>query len=190
MRLPHFDEDVRTLDQVIDVDYYVPGCPPTPKILADALGALLSGDPPLKGSVLAGSRSLCHECELNETKPEKLTLTEVKRVWEIVPEPDTCLLAQGILCMGPVTRGGCEALCVKAHMPCTGCFGPLGGVQDYGAKGIAAVASLLDAVEEADVEAAVDKIPDPVGTFYRYSLPASLLHHRVEPAPTPGGPAA
>ena len=190
VRLPHFDEDVRTLDQVIDVDYYVPGCPPTPKILADALSALLSGDPPPKGSVLGSSRSLCHECELNETKPEKLTLTEVKRVWEIVPEPDTCLLAQGILCMGPVTRGGCEALCVKTHMPCTGCFGPLNGVQDYGAKGIAAVASLLDAVEEADVEAAVDKIPDPVGTFYRYSLPASLLHHRVEPAPTPGGPAA
>ena len=75
-------------------------------------------------------------------------------------------------------------------MPCTGCFGPLSGVEDYGAKGIAAVASLLDAVEEADVEAAVDKIPDPVGTFYRYSLPASLLHPGVEPAPTPGGPAA
>ncbi len=48
MRLPHFDEDVRTLDQVIDVDYYVPGCPPTPKTIADALSALLGGDPPPK----------------------------------------------------------------------------------------------------------------------------------------------
>ncbi len=106
-------------------------------------------------------------------------MTEVKRVWEIIPEPDTCLLTQGILCLGPVTRGGCEALCVKAHMPCTGCFGPLGGVQDYGAKAIAAVASLLDVIEEADVDAAIERIADPVGTFYRYSLPASLLHRRV-----------
>jgi F420-non-reducing hydrogenase small subunit len=181
LELPEFWDTVRSLDQVVDVDYYVPGCPPTPKIVADALGALLSGDLPPKGSVLASSRSLCFECELNETKPEKLTLTDVKRVWEIIPEPDTCLLTQGILCLGPVTRGGCEALCVKAHMPCTGCFGPLDGVQDYGAKGIAAIASLLDAVEEADVEAAVEQIPDPVGTFYRYSLPASLLHRRVGP---------
>jgi F420-non-reducing hydrogenase small subunit len=181
VRLPHFDEDVRTLDQVIDVDYYLPGCPPTPKVVADALGALLSGELPPKGSVLGSSRSLCSECELNETKPEKLKLTDIKRVWEIVPEPDRCLLTQGILCLGPVTRGGCGALCVKAHMPCTGCFGPLDEVRDYGAKGIAAVASLMDVIEEADVEAAVEQVPDPVGTFYRYSLPASLLHRRVEP---------
>jgi F420-non-reducing hydrogenase small subunit len=199
VRLPHFDEDVRTLDQVIDVDYYLPGCPPPPGLIAGAVMALLEGRLPEKGSVLGSSRSLCYECELNETKPEKLTLTEVKRVWEIIPEPDKCLLTQGILCLGPVTRGGCEALCVKAHMPCTGCFGPLDGVQDYGAKGIGAVASLMDVIEEADVEAAVEKIPDPVGTFYRYSLPASLLHRRVgtgdgngqvaaEPAAsTPGG---
>jgi F420-non-reducing hydrogenase small subunit len=179
LELPEFWDTVHSLDQVVDVDYYVPGCPPTPKVIADALSALLSGDLPPKGSVLASSRSLCYECELNETKPEKPALTDVKRVWEIIPEPDKCLLTQGILCLGPVTRGGCEALCVKAHMPCTGCFGPLDRVQDYGAKGISAIASLLDAVEEADVKAAVEKIPDPVGTFYRYSLPASLLRRKV-----------
>lgn len=179
MELPELWDTVHSLDQVVDVDYYVPGCPPTPKVVADALNALLSGDLPPKGSVLASSRSLCYECELNETKPEKPALTDVKRVWEIIPEPDKCLLTQGILCLGPVTRGGCEALCVKAHMPCTGCFGPLDRVQDYGAKGISAIASLLDVVEEADVKAAVEKIPDVVGTFYRYSLPASLLRRKV-----------
>jgi len=179
LELPEFWDTVHSLDQVVDVDYYVPGCPPTPKVIADALSALLSGDLPPKGSVLASSRSLCYECELNETKPEKPALTDVKRVWEIIPEPDKCLLTQGILCLGSVTRGGCEALCVKAHMPCTGCFGPLDRVQDYGAKGISAIASLLDVVEEADVKAAVEKIPDVVGTFYRYSLPASLLRRKV-----------
>ncbi len=179
LELPEFWDTVRSLDQVVDVDYYIPGCPPTPKVIGDALNALLGGELPPKGSVLAGSRALCHECELNETKPEKPALTDIKRVWEIIPEPDKCLLAQGILCLGPATRGGCEALCVKAHMPCTGCFGPLDRVQDYGAKGISAIASLLDFNEEADLEAAVEKIPDVVGTFYRYSLPASLLRRRA-----------
>lgn len=178
LELPAFWDTVRTLDQVVEVDYYIPGCPPTPKVIADALNALLKGELPAKGSVLASSRALCYECELNETKPEKPVLTDIKRVWEIVPEPDKCLLAQGILCLGPATRGGCEALCIKAHMPCTGCFGPLDRVQDFGAKGISAIASLLASNDEAELTALADKIPDVVGTFYRYSLPASLLRRR------------
>jgi F420-non-reducing hydrogenase small subunit len=179
LELPEFWDTVRSLDQVVDVDYYVPGCPPTPKVISNALDALLTGKLPAKGSVLASDRALCFECELNETKPEKPALTEIKRVHQVIPEPDKCLLAQGILCLGPVTRGGCEALCVKAHMPCTGCFGPLERVQDYGAKGISAIASLLDFNEEADLSAAIEKIPDVVGTFYRYSLPASLLRRKA-----------
>jgi F420-non-reducing hydrogenase small subunit len=179
LELPEFWDTVRSLDQVVDVDYYIPGCPPTPKVIADALNALLTGELPPRGSVLAGSRALCYECELNETKPEKPTLTEIKRVHEVIPEPDKCLLAQGILCLGPVTRSGCEALCVKAHMPCTGCFGPLDRVRDHGAKGISAIASLLDFNEEEDLRAALEKMPDVVGTFYRYSLPASLLRRKV-----------
>jgi F420-non-reducing hydrogenase small subunit len=184
--LPAFRDTVRTLDQVVEVDYTVPGCPPTPKVIGDALSALLSGELPPKGSVLAGTRALCHECPLVVTKPEKPALADLKRVWEVVPDPDTCLLAQGILCLGPVTRGGCEALCIAAHMPCTGCFGPLDRVRDYGAKGLSAVGSLLDADEPEELEALAGKIPDPVGTFYRYSLPASLLRRRV-PVPTNGG---
>ena len=179
LELPAFWDTVRTMDQVVDVDYYIPGCPPTPKVIGDALTALLAGELPPKGAVLASPRALCFECKLSGTKPEKPVLSEIKRVSEIVPDPDTCLLAQGILCLGPVTRGGCDALCINAHMPCTGCFGPLDRVADVGAKGISAMASLLDSNDEAELEALAEQIPDLVGTFYRYSLPASLLHRRV-----------
>ena len=184
--LPAFYDTVRTLDQVVDVDYYIPGCAPTPKVIGEALNALLTGKLPPKGAVLASSRALCYECPLSETKPEKPVLAEVKRVWEIVPDPDTCLLAQGILCLGPVTRGGCEALCINAHMPCTGCFGPLDSVHDYGAKGLSAMASLLDSNDPDELEVLAEKVPDLVGTFYRYSLPASLLQRR-KMAQTNGG---
>ncbi|HET7840059.1 MAG TPA: oxidoreductase, partial [Terriglobia bacterium] len=125
LELPKFDESVKTLDQVVDVDYYVPGCPPTPKITLQAIEAILAGKLPEKGAVLAGDRALCFECELNSTKPEKLLIKDLKRPHQVLIDREKCLLAQGILCLGPVTRGGCEALCVKGGMPCSGCFGPV-----------------------------------------------------------------
>jgi F420-non-reducing hydrogenase small subunit len=173
--LPHFYDSVRALDQVIDVDYYLPGCPPTPRLTMEAVQAILSGKLPPKGSVLASDRALCYECALNATKPERLLLTEFKRPHQIVPDPNVCLLAQGMMCLGPVTRGGCEALCIKGHMPCTGCFGPLDHVVDYGGKATSYVASILDFKERGEVQAAVGTVADPAGTFYRYSLPSSLL---------------
>ncbi|HET9494343.1 MAG TPA: oxidoreductase [Chloroflexia bacterium] len=173
--LPRFYSSVRTLDQVIDVDYYLPGCPPTPGLTLQAIQTLLSGVLPGKGSVLAGSRALCYECPLNATKPEKLLLKGLKRTYEVSPDPAQCLLTQGIMCLGPVTRGGCEALCINGHMPCTGCFGPLDRVHDYGGKAASAIASILDFNEPEDVSAAVAQVADPAGTFYRYSLPGSLL---------------
>ena len=180
LELPKFWDTVKSLDQVIDVDYYLPGCPPTPKLIGNAVQALLSGELPPKGAVLAGARALCHECPLNETKPEKLLLTEIKRVHLTKIDPETCLLAQGILCLGPVTRGGCEALCVHGGMPCTGCFGPTDQVRDQGAKGISYLSSILDFDEEADLQRVLEAVPDPVGTFYRYALPRSILRRSKE----------
>jgi len=180
LELPAFWDTVKTLDQVIDVDYYLPGCPPTPKLLADAVAALLRGDLPPKGSVLAGPRALCHECPLKDTKPEKLLLKDLKRTSLAKVDPETCILAQGFVCLGPVTRGGCEALCVKGNMPCTGCFGPTDEVRDQGAKGISYLSSIVDFDEEADIQRALENLPDPVGTFYRYSLPRSYLMRAKE----------
>ena len=182
LELPEFYESVKTLDQVINVDYYLPGCPPTPKITLQAIEAILSGKLPEKGTVLAGNRALCYECELNSTKPEKLLVTELKRPHQVMIDPQKCLLAQGILCLGPVTRGGCEALCVKGGMPCTGCFGPLERVRDYGGKALSAVASIVDLTDEKTIAKVFEAVPDPAGTFYRYSVPASLLARKRKAA--------
>jgi len=170
------------LDRVIEVDYYIPGCPPTPDVFWNALQAILSGKLPPKGTVLGASqKSLCDECPLNETKPEKILLKDLKRPHEVIPKPDECLLAQGLLCLGPVTRGGCGALCVKANMPCTGCFGPLDNIIDYGGKALSYIASILDysPMEEDKLKEVYDKIPDWVGLVYKYYLPASKFGGKV-----------
>jgi len=178
LSLPVLFDTVRTLDQVVDVDYYVPGCPPTPKILLAALDALLNGKLPEKGAVLAPDQALCEECPRKETRPEQLSLAEFKRPHQVLIDEATCLLAQGVLCFGPATRAGCEALCVKGNMPCTGCFGPTSRVKDFGGKALSAMASVAAGKDDAEIARAFENIPDPVGTFYRYSLPSSLLRRK------------
>ncbi len=178
--LPAFYETVRSLDQVEDVDYYIPGCAPTPKILMQAVQALLSGELPPKGSVIASDVALCDECPRKDSKPDKLAIKEFKRPHEILANEEECLLAQGLLCMGPATRGGCEALCVQGNMPCTGCFGPTSRVKDQGAKALSAIACSVDSDDAMEIEQILASIPDPVGTLYRYSLPSSLLRRRKQ----------
>jgi F420-non-reducing hydrogenase small subunit len=177
--LPGLWKLVRTLDQVIPVDYYLPGCPPTGKLLQDALGALLAGNAPPKGTVLAPDTALCEECPRRDTKPTDLAFSEFKRPHQVIVDPEKCLLAQGLVCMGPATRGGCGALCVKGNMPCSGCFGPTSRIKDQGAKFLSSVCSSVAATEEKAIDDILATIPDPVGTFYRYGLAGSLLRARA-----------
>ena len=58
-------------------------------------------------------------------------------------------------------------------------MGPTSRVVDYGAKALAAVAAVIAPAQAEGIDEAAASIPDPVGTFYRYSLPASLLHGRA-----------
>ena len=173
--LPGFYDTVRALDQVTSVDYYIPGCAPTPNIIAGAVQTLLSGDLPPAGTVLTPDIALCEECPRLDTKPQDLSLERFRRPHEILIDEDTCLLAQGLLCMGPATRAGCGQLCINGNMPCTGCFGPTSKVRDQGGKYLSALASMLSALDDEAIETALDSIPDPVGTFYRYGLAGSLL---------------
>jgi F420-non-reducing hydrogenase small subunit len=176
--LPGFYDTVRALDQVTSVDYYIPGCAPTPNVIAGAVATLLSGDLPPAGTVLTPDIALCEECPRLDTKPQDLSLERFYRPHEILIDEDTCLLAQGLLCMGPATRAGCGQQCIRGNMPCTGCFGPTSKVHDQGGKYLSALGSMLTALDDEAIETALDSIPDPIGTFYRYGLAGSLLRRR------------
>jgi len=180
LKLPEFFDTVKTLDQTVDVDYYVPGCPPHSNLVAKAVEAIAKNALPPKGSVLSPEKSVCDECS---RKKEEKKISRIYRVYEKAPEPEKCLLEQGIICMGPATRGGCEAQCISANMPCTGCGGPCPNVTEQGAAMISALASILGLDEEKnpdfDAEKLLAQIKDPLGTFYKYSLPASILRRRI-----------
>ncbi len=170
LELPEFYDTVKTLAQTVDVDYFLSGCPPPVPLIVQAVGAIFKNELPPKGSVLMPNKSICDECP-REKKDKQLS--EIKRIYEIDDDLKTCFWDQGVVCMGPATRAGCEAQCPKGNMPCTGCGGPGPRVVDQGAAAVSALASIATTPE------AINQAVDPIGTFYKYSLAHSILRRRV-----------
>jgi F420-non-reducing hydrogenase small subunit len=171
--LPVFYNTVKTLGQTVDVDYYIPGCPPEADNIWNAIVAILEGKLPPLGSVIGKHSTVCDECDLIKTEKK---IKEFKRTWEVIPDGETCLLEQGLLCMGIATRAGCGALCPKVNSPCIGCHGPNEGVEDIGARMITALSSVIDSDDPEEIERIIQEgIPDPVGSFYKFNLAGSML---------------
>ena len=134
--LPLLLDSVKAVDEIVKVDAYIPGCPTVPEIIVQALTAVLNGKP-----FALPERSVCDECPVKREKKASggtlnrpLSDITVKQgePWENT----RCFMEQGFLCLGPVTKAGCgtgsEAeggtkvpRCIKGHMPCRGCFGPI-----------------------------------------------------------------
>jgi F420-non-reducing hydrogenase small subunit len=184
LTLPEFYDQVLALDDVVDVDYYVPACPPTPDMNLQILGVVKAfvneGKPlPPKGTVIASAKTLCDECK--RTRAQKVELDRLYRIHEKEFDPDKCFLDQGILCLGPATRAGCGAVCTETNMPCRGCMGPTAAVTEQGASMLSALASVYgltdreSEVSEEEIDKLMGSVIDPLGFFYRFSLPKSQL---------------
>jgi F420-non-reducing hydrogenase small subunit len=179
LELPEFYNDVKLLNQVVDVDYYLPGCPPQSERLLEVFTAIVSGaELPPNGSVIgAGDTGQCDECE--RIKTDNKRIKEFKRPSEVIDDGETCFLEQGIICMGPATRTGCGHRCIEGNSPCRGCYGPTSTSPDPGAKMMSAIATMVDSDDPLEIENIMNQIPDPAGTFYRFSLPGSILRRKV-----------
>ena len=179
LELPEFYNDVRTLADVTNVDYFIPGCPPQTDRLVEVFMAIVTGaELPPPGSVIgAGTKAQCDECVRKKTENKKIK--KFYRPWEIEDDGETCFMEQGVLCMGPTTRTGCDYRCIKGNAPCKGCYGPTPDVSDPGTKMMSAIASIIDEKEPEAIEKVIEDVVDTAGTFYRYSLPASFIRRKV-----------
>lgn len=174
--LPVFYDRLRTLAQTVDVDYFMPGCPPVVEQVWSVFLAILNNQLPPKGSVIgADARSNCDACTRVKMNSGPRIKT-FKRPHEIELDPELCFLAQGIICYGPATRAGCGRPCIDANMPCRGCYGPPDGVVDQGAKLLSAIGALIDTDNPLEFSQTMDSIVDLVGTCYRFGLANSILN--------------
>ena len=179
LHIPKLFPILRPLEQVVDVDYFMPGCPPESHQIAaviDLVIQVVKGEAqlPPKGSVIGvGDSTVCDECP--RARNVKM-IKEFTRIQDIAPvDPTLCILEQGIPCNGPATRSGCNARCPQAGAQCIGCYGPAEGVIDYGARLITAFSSVIDATTSEEIDRILDGIPDPTGQVYRFNLAGSLM---------------
>jgi len=164
------------LDSYVRVDAFVPGCPPTTDLLRTFLELALSGNLPTRES-----KTVCAECRVSSLP---LPQPGPRRAAEAVPLAGKCLLEQGFICMGPLTRGGCGAECATEYgIPCTGCRGPadMPLISPWMDLRMETVRRLARATGKkiSEVEQAVK---DPAHSFFKYCLAEPLLRRK-----RPGG---
>ncbi|MBW2967203.1 hypothetical protein KY362_01825 [Candidatus Woesearchaeota archaeon] len=92
------DQQPTPIDVHVEVDFRIPGCPPDKQQILDFIKDVLLGKKPQDWD-----RPVCFECRLNENR---------------------CLLDDGKMCLGPITRGGCDSICTNGNLECWGCRGP------------------------------------------------------------------
>lgn len=157
--IPAYTDTVKALDEVVKVDIFIPGCPPHPDWIADAILALLDG----KTEWALPERSVCDTCPvIREEKSGggaavKRALENVEYNPEEPLDKMRCIMEQGVLCVGAVTRAGCAGKegtprCVSARMPCRGCFGPI----RKGAKPLVDMMGALSSIGQ-DAKSVVDR---------------------------------
>jgi F420-non-reducing hydrogenase small subunit len=186
LEMPRFHDRVKRLADVVPVDYSIPGCPPEADQIYNAMRALLGalgGVQPLPpaGAVLGvGAPNVCAECS---RKRSDKRVPAFRRVWEFEPDPEICLVEQGVPCMGLATRGGCGGLCPSVQMPCIGCYGPPAGVYDQSAKVVSLLGSVLDIAPikdlrgdalNAHVDESIDGLVDIAGLAGKFHSARSV----------------
>ncbi|HID17504.1 TPA: hypothetical protein EYP26_04335 [Candidatus Bathyarchaeota archaeon] len=152
---------VMSVSEVVPVNFKIPGCPPEPEEIFQCLKAILEGKKPE-----LPRKNVCDECDKRKTG---VLIRSLKRLHERLEDPERCLLEQGYLCMGPVTRAGCKAKCPKFNVPCDGCRGPPEETYDQGVSMLDALLTL--APERVDGY----NLKTHSAAFHRYAFSSSPI---------------
>ncbi|CAJ35997.1 NADH-quinone oxidoreductase subunit B family protein [Methanocella arvoryzae] len=167
--LPTLLPDAKPLSDYVKVDAMIPGCGPRPAMIAQAILSLLGA-----AEYKLSTKSVCDECAREKSERN---LKKILRPFEGTIDEKKCLFEQGYLCSGSATRAGCGAMCPSSGVACRGCFGPCENSPEQGSAMISAVSSCygLDDDPNTDLDKFVAEVYDPIGNFYKYTMPSSFL---------------
>jgi coenzyme F420-reducing hydrogenase gamma subunit len=98
--MPHLDTyPTKGVDEVVKVDLYIPGCPVNRDEFLRVVKELVIGKIPR-----LPNHPVCVECKLKE---------------------NICLFDYSIVCLGPLARAGCGAICPSNGVACEACRGTI-----------------------------------------------------------------
>ncbi|MFX1391566.1 MAG: hypothetical protein ACFE9Z_15990 [Promethearchaeota archaeon] len=149
----------KPISSYIEIDGFIPGCPPPMKLFGNCLIRLVENK-----EIILSKKNMCGSCPLRGD----MKINSNINVSKISPNPEDinfneedpkCFLENNILCLGPITRDGCEHKCIKMGLPCEGCMGTVS--KDF-TSNLINYLSLINLSQE---------LKDYQGIFYRFSKP-------------------
>ena len=165
------EEGIRPLDSAIDVDMYLPGCPPHAYYIFEALVAIVEGRAPE-----FGVHNVCFKCD---RKMQHSEVKEVRRLHQLDVDPQKCFMSQGVPCMGSVTLDRCLAPCPTHGAPCTGCAGPSENVIREPHKDIRTeVATRMSMMTQIPREDVLHNIEVQSKTHYAYAMASPVFRQK------------
>ncbi len=169
--VPQLLEQALPLNAVIDVDLFMPGCPPHAAYIFEGLMALIRGREPK-----IGRHTVCYNCKRVMKKTET---SEIQSMGSPTTDHETCFLSQGMLCFGSVTLDRCLAPCPSAGTPCFSCGGPSESVilepqKDVRSEVSARMAHLTKISEEAIIQ----EIESQAKTHFAYAMASPVFRQK------------
>ena len=162
---------VRPVNSEVEVDLYLPGCPPHPYYIAQALSAIVRGGVPE-----FGAHNVCFRCNRRMHQSE---VGEIRSPRSLTPADDVCWLSQGVLCMGSATLDRCLAPCPQRGVPCTGCAGPSEHIVLEPNRDIRTeIADRMSRMTRISREAVVAEIERRARTYYAYALASPVFRQK------------
>lgn len=165
------DSGTRPLDSEIDVDIYIPGCPPHAAYIFEGLTALLTGRSPK-----IGRHNVCYNCKRVMRKTD---VDSIRRAYDGDYDPETCFLSQGCLCFGSATLDRCLAPCPQVGVPCFSCGGPSESIILEPPKDVRSEVALrmahLTKIPTKDI---VREIEKQAKTHYAYAMSSPVFRQK------------
>jgi F420-non-reducing hydrogenase small subunit len=168
---PVLEQSVTPIDEVVDIDFYIPGCPPHPFFIALAVKTLLGASVPVMST-----KTVCSACQ---RKMEKREGVKLQKGMSSGTEEDVCLLSQGVICLGSVTLDRCQAQCPNKGVACAGCAGPsLDMIIEPHLDIRTLIAKRMSLLTGIDQQEIVDYIEKEAKTFYSYALSSPCIYKK------------
>ncbi|MCK5036070.1 MAG: methyl viologen-reducing hydrogenase [Candidatus Sabulitectum sp.] len=168
---PVLEHSVIPIDEVVEVDVHLPGCPPHPYYIAQAIKVLLGEE----GAVMPAG-TVCSQCSRKMVKREGVVF---KKGAVTAPEKDICFLSQGVICLGSVTLERCRAQCTNKGVTCAGCTGPSVAVVTEPHLDIRnMVAKRMSLLTDIDEKEILDYMAKEAKTFYSYALSSPIVYKK------------